>query len=266
MEDPAEYTVDDIDKMTDTLEGEWTVDHSPLFDGATVIICMPVLYHVEPESFESIVIAMSRFNRKKVRFMAQEKTCVWESRNRLVWRFLKTDAEWMLFIDADMGVPCGDADYFNNRFKVNLPTHIAGVNAISKFLGHSRDKLIVGASYPDRQFGTQYQNSRGCGSHAEIGFNDRYRQGYYNGVGEVLWTATGAMRIHRSVFDILRKNADKFQEIVPLKPDGIWGFFNPRRVGMGEDVSFCARARLCGIKTWLDYDLRFSHKGTKHHV
>lgn len=242
--------------------GEAFLDHSPLYDGAQAIICMPVLYHVEPETFESITIAMSKYGREKVRFMAQEKTVVHESRNRLAYRFLATDAEWMITADGDMGYPCGDAYYFRQRFRNQIPEHVAGMNFIERILLHEPEKLIVGGSYFDRQIGTQLQNSRGCGSRAEIGFNDRFRAGEYYGVHEVLWTATGLMRIHRSVFEAMKKHAEqKFPEIIPVAGRSVWGFFTPVRAGMGEDVAFCARARALGIKIWWDAELRAMHKG-----
>jgi hypothetical protein len=237
------------------------MDHSPMFDGAKAILCVAVYMHVEPECFESLTIAMSRFGREQVRFMSQEKTLIHESRNRLAHRFLETDSDWMIFIDADMAIPCGNATYFNQRFRQNLPERIAGVNSIQRLLSHPSSMGIVGATYFDRQFGTQIQCSRGCGSQAEPGFNDRYRRGEITGVHEVLWTATGGMRIHRSVFDAIKKNKDKFPEILPIKEGGIWGFFTPNRVGLGEDVAFCYRTRLSGIKVWQDFDLRFLHKG-----
>jgi GT2 family glycosyltransferase len=71
------------------------------------------------------------------------------------------------------------------------------------------------------------------------------------------------MRIHRSVFETIKKNVAKFPEISPVKEGGRWGFFTPNRVGLGEDVAFCHRARMCGIKVWQDYDLRLLHKA--HH-
>jgi hypothetical protein len=238
--------------------------HCPLFDGALAIVCMPVLYHVEPESFESITIAMSKFGREKLRFMAQEKTCVWESRNLLAQRFLRTDAEWMIFIDGDMFIPSGNADYFNSRARVKFPNHIAGLNFFERMLTHPNTYRVLGASYFDRMFGNQLQCSRGCGSSAEVGFNERYKRGEYSGVGEVLWTATGGMRIHRSVFEQIQKHKAKFPEMVPHKEGFRWGFFNPMKVGMGEDVAFCARARASGFKIWQDYDLRILHKGSVH--
>jgi len=239
------------------------MDHSPMFDGAKAILCMAVYMHVEPEAMESLMIAMSRFDRTVLRFMSQEKTCVWESRNRLAHRFLETDSDWMIFIDADMAIPCGNATYFNTRFRQKLPDRIAGMNAIQRLLSHSGNIGVIGASYFDRQIGTQLQCSRGCGTMAEVGFNERFRRGEVTGVHEVLWTATGGMRIHRSVFEKIRDNKDKFPEIIPRKEGGIWGYFTPHRVSMGEDVAFCARARLSGFKIWQDFDLRFMHKS--HH-
>ena len=239
------------------------IAHDPVFDGAKAIVCCAVYMHVEPEAFESIVIAMSKFGREKLRFMAQEKTCVWDSRNHLARRFLETDADYMIFIDADHLIPCGSGGYFNARGRVSYPDKIAGINFFERMLSHPPEMGVVGASYYDRQIGKQIQCSRGCGSQAEIGFNDRFRRGEITGTGEVLWTATGGMRIHRSVLEAIMKNKAQFPEIQPIKEGGRWGFFTPNRVGLGEDVAFCYRARKCGIKIWQDYDLRMLHKA--HH-
>lgn len=238
------------------------VDHDPLFDGATMILCAAVLYQVEPEMFESVFSAAFRFSRQKVRFMSVEKTVVHEARNRLAYRFLNTDATYLQFIDQDILYPCGSAAYFNRRGKKNLPEWQAGLNFIERMMAHSASYGVIGGSYFDRVKGTDLQCSRGCGQYAEAGFNESYRSGQVRGIGEVLWTATGAMRIHRKVFEVMREEGPKiFPEIVPGKGD-IYGFFTPVRVGAGEDVSFCYRARRLGFKIWQDYDLRVLHKGT----
>jgi len=239
------------------------IEHSPVFDGGVAVLCVAVYMYVEPEAMESTTIAMSKFGRDKLRWMSQEKTCVWESRNRLTHRYLNTDAPYQIFVDADMAMPCGNATYFNQRFRKNLPERTAGLNGITRLLSHPPSMGVVGASYFDRQIGKQLQCSRGCGSHMEPGFNVRFERGEFTGVGEVLWTATGGMRIHRGVFEAIKAKSADFPEIVPRKEGGIWGFFTPHRVSMGEDVAFCARARHCGFKIWQDYDLRFLHKA--HH-
>jgi len=244
------------------LEDE-TLPHDPVFDGAVAIICCAVLDRVEPENFESLTIAMSKYGRERIRFMAHEKTCVWDARNHLAHRFLATDAQYLIFVDNDHLVPCGSSSYFNTRGRVQLPEHIAGKNFIQRMLSHGSDLGIIGASYFDRQVGTQLQCSRGCGSMAEAGFNERYKRGEITGIGEVLWTATGGMRIHRSVFEAIKKNVAKFPEIQPVREGTRWGFFTPNRVGLGEDVAFCHRARQSGFKVWQDYDLRMLHKA--HH-
>lgn len=246
---------------------DYEMPHYEVFDGAKAILCCPVFDRVEPENFESLSIAMSRFGRQHLRFMAHEKTCVWDARNHLARRFLATDAEYLIFVDNDMLVPCGSAAYFNERGRKFGPERIpdaqAGLNFIARMLSHPPELGIVGASYLDRQVGTQIQCSRGCGTASEIGFNERYLRGEIRNVGEVIWTATGGMRIHRSAFELIKSHKGKFPEILPIKEGGRWGFFTPNRVGLGEDVAFCHRYRMCGGKVWQDFDLRILHKA--HH-
>lgn len=239
--------------------------HFSVFDGAKAILCCAVFDRVEPENFESLSIAMSKYGRKQLRWMAQEKTTVWVSRELLAKRFLATDATYLIFVDNDMLVPCGNAYYFNTRGRQDppLPDRIAGLNFFDRILSHPPEMGIVGASYKDRQVGKEFQCSRGCGTNSEAGFNKQMERCELTGTGEVLWTATGGMRIHRSVFETIMKNKGKFPEIEPIKVGGRWGFFTPNRVGLGEDVAFCHRARQCGIKVWQDFDLRLLHKS--HH-
>lgn len=254
--------IDDRISISEEIEDQ---SESRVLTGGKIVLAMPILYHVEPETFDSVMIATSRFGREHVRFMSEKRTLVHEGRNRLVHRFLHAaDADYILFLDGDMLFPCGHAPYFNKAAGQIYPARICEMNFIERMLSHGPEYAVIGGTYFDRVVGRDIQCSRGVGNHAEANFTDRYHRGEITGISEVLWTATGCMRIHRNVFETIAKNIKRFPEIDPVLGNRI-GFFHPARTGIGEDVSFCARARACGFKIWQDWDLRCLHKGVKFH-
>lgn len=253
----------DNDELPADLQFENGLYTDSAFNGATAIILMPTYAFIEPETKESLWMAASKFGREKLRYMSKEKTCVWVARNILIDRFLKTDANYALMLDSDVGLPCGNAAYYRARFRCPMvPDYIASQNFFTRLLSHPPEYGIVGASYFDRQVGTQLQCSRGCGSNEEVGFNDRYRSGAVRGLVECLWVATGGMRIARWVLEKILEEKRLFPEAIPPKSSSPFGFFTPARVGQGEDVAFCVRAARLGIKSYLDADLRLMHKGS----
>lgn len=253
----------------DSFEPHTVDEHADLYRAATyqggkIAVLVPTMYQIEPEMFESFFVAAQHFGREKLRFISRERTCIWVARNILAQRFLATDAEYALFIDADMCLPCGAPEFFRKRFRNALPDRWAAVNAITRIMSHPASIGIVGGAYFDRQIGSQLQCSRGVGSAEEIGFNDRFRRGEVTGLVECTWVATGFLRIARWVFEKIAQHEKLFPEMVPAKEGAPLGFFTPFRVGQGEDVAFAGRAGKVGIKSFLDAEIRLMHKGSRY--
>lgn len=234
-------------------------------DPGYAVLAMPIMYHVEPETFGSLWIAASHYSREKLRYIHEERTCVWEARNRLATRFLEdfdpkvyTD---LIMVDSDMVVPCGNPGWFKRIVQQDLPDVWTAKNFFDQILSHDSNVGIVGAAYFDRRYGRQIQCYRG---HHEVGFNERFLRREYSGLLIDTWVATGGMRIKRWALEQMIKEAPRmFPEIIPNERVKHWGFFTPNRVGVGEDVSFCLRAGAVGIKSYVDADLRLMHKGSK---
>jgi hypothetical protein len=77
------------------------------------------------------------------------------------------------------------------------------------------------------------------------------------------WVGTGCIKIERWVFEALAAEIDKgrWPECAPVGKDGWYGFWNPMRVRMGEDVSFGRRCKEIGIQTYVDTSLICLHVG-----
>jgi len=218
---------------------------------------------VVTKTFFSLWCAAARYGRDQLRFIKQERTLVDEARNRLVrhYRDEHPDAEYVIMGDDDLIYPFGNWTSFNAEGKVALPQRYGALNFFDRLLSHPPSVDIVGGAYFDRKLGGQLQCAWGVGSHEKRGFNTDFKNGKIRGLIEMPWVATGAMRIHRSVFDRIEAAMDRFPEIKPpANSTAPIGFFVKDRTGVGEDVAFCARAREVGCKVFLDADLRCLHK------
>lgn len=186
------------------------------------------------------------FGRDKIRFdLELGNSMIYQARNRLAAKFLETDARWMLMLDDDM-IPCiGRPSWMRhwvpsarNVLDLPLQRHI-----IHKLVGDNKN--IVGAAYFERREGAGLV----CSDQSLV---PRARN-YEDAVVEVDWLGTGAMLVHRRVFEDIAKT---YPEI-----DG--NFFHPIDGKTGEDISFCIRAKKSGHSTFIDLSVPTFHVGYK---
>lgn len=235
-----------------------------MWEGRKLHVLLPVYRSFSAETHLTLFACYAKYGAEKIGLHVETGTLIHESRNLLVDRFLKTDGEWCLFIDDDMVMPFGNDKAFNARYKANLPPHLAGVNAISRIMSHGTDKGIVGGLYFGRHSRGKAQCSEGFASDvANAALHDTSKMGELR---KVSWTATGFMRIHRSVFDKIKAAAEeKWPHLIPSKPDRPFGYFTPDKVGQGEDVAFCLRAGQVGVNCFVDTGVVCLHTGQMHY-
>ncbi len=149
------------------------------------------------------------------------------ARNYLVHLFLKSDADTLLFIDADMG--------WDDKVVPRMFHSPSG---------------IVGGAYPMKQEREQYPVQH-------LGM----QQG---GFVEVQYLPTGFLMVKRDVFLHLMSHVPQYRD--GESGEMISGFFRcvMREEGYtGEDVEFCNQWRLLGGKIWCLPNIDFEHQGTK---
>ncbi len=81
------------------------------------------------------------------------------------------------------------------------------------------------------------------------------------------WVGFGCALVHRDVFlDVIKTQGDEIR----VKNDHIksalkydFGFFNPVDNDIGDDISFCARARKAGHEVFVDLAISCGHVGSK---
>lgn len=236
------------------------------WQGRQVVMLMPVYRTYNPDTHFTLFANYARYGPEKIGMIQEKKTNVYEARNIMAKKFLnETDAKYGLMCDDDMILPTGNPALFNMRYKANVSNEAASKVAISRIMSWPEDKKIVGALYFGRHEGGKAQCSKGFTAPEN---NDKFRKGAFgNGLVPDDWVGTGFMRIHRDVFEAMAKEIDAGRwgdDLKPLhKERGWYGFFTPNKVGVGEDVSFCLRAKAIGIQTYVDAGLLCLHAGDR---
>ena len=216
------------------------------FGGRDIFVGMVAYKTTNPVTAFVLTALALDFGRDKIRFdMECGNSMIYQARNKLAAKFLETDARWLLMLDDDM-IPCiGRPEWMRfwvpsarNVLDLPLQRHI-----IHKLIGDN--KTIVGAAYFERREGAGLV----CSDQSLV---PRARQ-YDDAVVEVDWLGTGAMLVHRRVFE----------DIAKTYPDIDGNFFHPIDGKTGEDISFCIRAKKAGHATHIDLSVPTFHLGYK---
>jgi len=216
------------------------------FGGRDIFVGMVAYKTTNPVTAFVLTALALDFGRDKIRFdMECGNSMIYQARNKLAAKFLETDARWLLMLDDDM-IPCiGRPEWMRfwvpsarNVLDLPLQRHI-----IHKLIGDN--KTIVGAAYFERREGAGLV----CSDQSLV---PRARQ-YDDAVVEVDWLGTGAMLVHRRVFEDIDKTY----------PDIDGNYFHPIDGKTGEDISFCIRAKKAGHATHIDLSVPTFHLGYK---
>lgn len=237
-------------------------DELTMWQGKEVIILLPVYRSFNADTHYTLFANYARYGPEKVGMIQEKGTLIYEARNTLAHKALKITPrpKYVVFCDDDMILPCGNVELFNGRYQANVSTQSAGFNALSRIMSHPEDKKIVGTLYFGRHAKGKAQCSRGFASDIE---NEKLHTGAYSGLLEDEWVGTGFMRIHTDVFLAMDEEIkkDRWPECRHRAAGIDFGYFNPMGVRIGEDVSFCRRAREIGIKSYIDTSLICLHEG-----
>lgn len=155
------------------------------------------------------------------------------ARNEVVDKFLKSDYEWLIFVDADLA--------FEQR-------------AIDKLMSIKKD--LVFAAYPMK--GQQRWTIR------PVGDKDGMVTIKTDGTMLCEIAPTGLMKIHRRVFENMQRKHPEW-----LLPGDPFPFFATGKITReneweGEDVVFCRRYIADGGECWCYTDIDVDHIGVQH--
>ena len=259
--------VDDVDQpgvetaaqpfVTSTIPAEVT-----MWEGRKVMLLCPVYRSYHPYTFFTLFANYARYGPEKIGMIVEGRTLIHEARNILIAKALGSEAETFIMPDDDMVFPCGSEGLFNGKFNARVPRESAELNAISRLMSHGSDKGIIGALY----FGRNEIATAQCSSaFTNSDENERLHTFTYKGLKTEEWVGTGLIKIERWVIEQMKKEIDagRWPECKRTTEKAWDGYFTPKQVGVGEDVSFCQRAKEIGIQSYLDTSLICLHIGEK---
>ena len=216
------------------------------FGGRDIFVGMVAYKTTNPVTAFVLTAMALDFGRDKIRFdMECGNSMIYQARNKLAAKFLETDARWLLMLDDDM-IPCiGRPDWM--RFWVPSARTVLDMplkkHIIHRLIG--TNKSLVGAAYFERREGAGLV----CSDQSLV---PRARA-YEDAVIEVDWLGTGAMLVHRKVFEDISKTY----------PDIDGNYFHPIDGKTGEDISFCIRSKKAGHPVFVDLSIPTFHLGYK---
>jgi hypothetical protein len=170
-----------------------------------------------------------------------------EGRNEVSKNFLESDAEWLWFVDADMG---WEPEALEMLLSVADPVERPIVGGLCFGFGPISDRIDHAQAVVKVPFPTIFDLAE---TDDDIAFRPRW---WYTSGSVVQCSATGGamLLIHRNVIKAIADAdlGDWFDRIKHPKAKKPWG----------EDTSFCARAARLGFPTWVHTGVRTSHAKT----
>jgi hypothetical protein len=234
---------------------EGSTESLPTRGKTSVMVCAPVLERPTlPFLWNCIYLA----KKYELGFSIQADTMIARSRNMLADRFLKSNAEWSLWIDGDMACPIANKDWFKwITGSEQVPDIVANYDVLTRLQMHG--KPIVGGVYASRKYHGRLviQPDVRPRSEEDRTLANEIRRGTASGLKEVNWIGFGCALVHRRVFLEIQQ---RFPELAPEHEFAPWRFFQPAG-DEGEDEAFCERVRACGVPIWLDTQLVCAHIG-----
>lgn len=230
----------------------WLV--APEWQSRGLFLAFPCYKDTNPATAWTLCAMMSDLGRDKFQMdIRMGDAMIYHARNKLVEAFLKTEAQWLLFLDDDMVTPVGRPGWMKTvcRLPDNYPDEPLALHTAHRLTSHNRS--IVGATYFYR-----YPNSLAVNSLAKDRTYIGASAGFEDRLMEAEWTGTGCMLIKRQVFLDLMK---EYPNLKGATPDLPFNWFHPGEGGEGEDVMFCRRAGEIGHQTFVDCRLHAQHVG-----
>jgi hypothetical protein len=213
------------DEKRVSLEGRKLFIGIPTYDGKLSIKLAYTIAQLMPKALSmGISVQLAHVSGCSIITMA---------RNMLVDQFLKSDCTELLFIDSDV---------------------IATADDILRLMAQSGDKDVTAGSYPRRAKDKKF--------FMDLYFDENNELVFDGAMMQIQRVGTGFMLIRRHVIETIAEKSQKY-----LGQDGIGQVANVFEFTMldgkfvGEDYSFCDKARAEGFKVWLDVEISLPHVG-----
>ncbi len=185
------------------------------WEGKDVMLCLPMYKQTNPLTLFSL---MGIWDRAKFgALMEYGDAFIVHSREAIAHRFLESGKEWSMWIDDDMIVPMGNAEWFRSKTGMNLPDEFAGLHTVNRLRSHNRS--IVGGLYFGRKpHGRAMYYDALVDSVAGAEENRRAHEAPFNSLRPTKWVGTGCVLINRQVFLDIKEQNPHLAPMFPHEP------------------------------------------------
>lgn len=191
-----------------TLDAKW--------EEKDVMLCLPMYKQTNPLTVFSLLGLWDR--TKFGALMEYGDAFIVHTREALAHRFIESGKPHSLWIDDDMIVPMGNAEWFRTKTGMHfLSDAFAGMHTANRLRSHG--KSIVGGLYFGRKpHGRAMYYEALVDSPAGAEENRRAHEAPLSGIKPVKWTGTGCIWIDREVFLDVRANNPHLEPMFPGEP------------------------------------------------
>lgn len=259
-----------------------------------VMVILPWHKNVSPMTAFCVAQVIDR--RRTSTLLSWGDAFIAHTRNKCAEIFLESPCDYALWVDDDIVLPFGDAEWYRAHTHFDFPEKFMAFNTLDRLMSHG--KTLVGGLYFGRHpYGPPVTNEGSANSKIA----DYYRNGPYDKIQETRWVGTGCLLTHRSVFEDIEKKfprlarnpgqsggnwftsteaslldqvarirdtladgpitAEKGYETLRSLEQAIALSASENSLGVGEDVSFCLRAKAAGHTPYVDLGLICGHIG-----
>jgi hypothetical protein len=260
-----------------------------------VMIILP--WHKNVSPITAFCVAQLIDRRRTSTLLNWGDAFISHTRNHCAEIFLKSNCDYALWLDDDMVLPFGNAEWYRSHTNFDFPDQFMGLNTLDRLMSHQKS-LVGGLYFGRHRYGPPVTNEGSANPQVA----DYYRKGPYDKIQETRWVGTGCLLTHRTVFEDIEKTFPRIARQGPNKAGGNWftsteaslldqvarvrnaladgpvtaekGYQALRglesaialaqsenSLGVGEDVSFCLRAKAAGHTPYVDLGLICGHIG-----
>ena len=190
-----------------TLDADW--------GGKDVYLCLPQYKTTNPMTLFSL---LGIWDREKMGALVEYGDAfIVHAREAIADAYLATGKPHSLWIDDDMIVPMGNAEWFRKHTKIPLPDEFAGLHTANRLRSH--EKSIVGGLYFGRTpHGRAMYYDAMVDSESGAEENRRAHAAPFNSLRPTLWCGTGCLWISREVFLDIRSTHPHLSSMFPGEP------------------------------------------------
>lgn len=192
-----------------------TPDLSADWVGKDVELCLPQYKTTNPLTLFSL---LGIWDREKMGALVEfGDAFIVHARETLADKFMEKGKPLSLWIDDDMIVPMGNADWFRRKTEINIPDEFAGLHTANRLRSH--EKSLVGGLYFGRKsWGRAMYYEAMADSPEGAAENKRAHEAPFNGLRPTRWCGTGCLMVNREVFSDIRATHPHLEPMFPGEP------------------------------------------------